>query len=476
MARSSTLALTALLLVPFRVHTVDTQHPVTAVTYAGGGFRALSAALGFQKALEDTGLAKDVSLMGSNSGGSWFSSLLNFDTDFYNNIVNPNMSAHDSVAAFLTQYLKASQCHHSLIECGKMFIAGETVDRLLPAVLPSYLTWALDFVNGPVLVHALELGWEGYVSEILGSIATQSLSQGGRTHQHAPDLLLAAALPTRNVIVNSSCRMANISSSAGSSLPYAVPVGFSVSTSSSEWFSPSVPTNTLKIVGQHADPVALAISQNPSVGLVASASSCLPGSLVDYVIDLDIADVFSSRDRSDLAVCTEPGSCHLPESRLLDGGWNDNTAVALTVGKLQQKHGLSTTPRILAVDSVNMDLFALFGHYSVLGSNQSHVFAGNFSKRDFTKHGNLQYFHKVVQTVSNPRFGVQSGQNVNLFVVLAQEDMPKGIMISKSSDVDLMASYAEHVRTDSVKLLQDHLVATKVPTTQSEQADASLIV
>ena len=49
-----------------------------------------------------------------------------------------------------------------------------------------------------------------------------------------------------------------------------------------------------------------------------------------------------------MGVCTDGQRfCHFPASRFVDGGYVDNTALAVLVGHLQQKHGMDTTLEII---------------------------------------------------------------------------------------------------------------------------------
>jgi len=330
-----------------------------------------------------------------------------------------------------------------------------------------------SLLSGHFMVHALELGWQGLVTEILGGIANLSSARSKRTRPNPPDLLMATVLPSK-AIINEATRRDNLSCNSATPLPDRIPIAFTVSSFSSAWFSPLVPIGALSVADAHGNSTQLAIATDPSVGMLAAASSCFPGGLVPDLIDLKLADMISFRDRSDLAVCTSPGTCKFPDFRLWDGGWIDNTAIALLVAKLQQEHGLDVPLRIFAVDSVSIDTFTLFGAKGLF-FNDSYIFDGNVKLDDFTTHGSVQYLHKTVHTVKNTVFGVQGGQTVELFLLLALENFPLGVVIKDQNDAAMLANFAQDVYNDARKPLQDMISSIERSVDQPTQ-ELSVIV
>jgi len=157
-----------------------------------------------------------------------------------------------------------------------------------------------------------------------------------------------------------------------------VPFSFAVAgdhkaTDDSGWYSPRYPIGNMTVkneaeylwdasLGQA--PLALDL---PTLGKAAAMSSAAAGilaapQLLRYVIEEKAGDVAGyaafegliNLNLQSLAVCTGPrpsSGCAFPSLRLLDGGYSDNSGVALLIGKMQKEHGVGTPLRLALLNS-----------------------------------------------------------------------------------------------------------------------------
>merc|ERR1712187_481598 len=166
-------------------------------------------------------------------------------------------------------------------------------------------------------------------------------------------------------------------------------------------------------------------------------------------------------DISNLAVCTNEGRCTDPKYRFWDGGYIDNTGVCMLVGTLQEKHGLGVTLRIFIVDSTNLDTSALFGATEAAGPNDDRqIFDSSDSNaaQELSKTRTISYVRRHVQTVPNRRFGIQGGQHVEVFTMLATAGYPAAVAVDKAGDIKTGATLAQDVYSAMLALLQAEVV------------------
>jgi hypothetical protein len=443
---------------------VAQKQTVTAVAYAGGGFRAMSASIGFTKALDEVGPGSEVSMVSSVSGGTWFSVLREYSQDFYDKLNNVNVSAEEFTRNVLEQYLQNTKCNPSLanaycaLDKSKLALIDELILPFMPVKLP---------FGGRTINLALSNGWEGYVTKILGSdIGALPAAQSTRHNPNGPDLLMCTTLPDNAVLTSStaSLRVSAYTSSSLEPLPDTqIPVAYYIARANSGYFLPLEETTeapSLKVVDNSTGSVEpLAVAKMPTVGLIAAASSAPADKLVPVIEQAMPA----LGDLSYVPVCTDAGPCNAPKYRFWDGGYVDNTGVGMLVGKLQQKHGLDVMLRIFLVDSTGLDTYALF---SADNSTKQRIFAPSESNiaEDIMSTESMRYERRRVQTVANSLFGVQGGQTVEVLVLMAgglhglETD---ALEIESSDDVAVGAALAQDVYALVSESLQTEAASPK---------------
>lgn len=294
------------------------------------------------------------------------------------------------------------------------------------------------------------------------------------------DLVIGITLPGEALVNTAHTRLKEMRVStvhgvfAGDMIPMARVVGGQHDTNDTnemqdKWFIPLLPdTDSIK-VSSDGETRPLNLVKKPSVGTLASASSAAVGfaaSPVDLALlaqQFQLAKATKSLGRKQiknelatLAVCSDgtaaktansPG-CVFPATRLIDGGYTDNGALALLVAYMQRKHGMKTLLELMlqysneckstedctATAKKQVSVYfdspagkSSWNSYSVPGVNVTlpaqplQIFQQTppeLQKADANSQYNadFSYVRGQFTTVENRAFGVRAGSTVNLII------------------------------------------------------------
>lgn len=357
--------------------------PFTHVALSGGGWRAHTAHSGWHIALLENGsrslsdVYQNVSSISSNSGGSWFSTMLMFSSDFVSQIQSPTALSDWSTSGWLgTQatLFTASGC------------STESVFTYPGCVLRYY-------GNGDYWLPAVEnLVFSGY------STGSTTLNDARQPWAGFRPLLLAGSLLTSNTVLNGTffgkklyyqaCLSDNNPSMGGDGGSNCDPIAFA-------WVSPvtfsSVPANsaftapeflaapnsgtspslfTIGYTDNDGDTPSFTSFQNPLANsgvpvMTAAATSSAAGGFAasesvsgawlagyegeDLAISYSLSNsTVTYMETDDLSIAELAQNTMV---RIADGGAVDNSAVAQTV-RFLQTNDLASDFSIVAFDNV----------------------------------------------------------------------------------------------------------------------------
>lgn len=262
----------------------------------------------------------------------------------------------------------------------------------------------------------------------------------------------------------------------------------------------------------------------PTVGKAAAMSSAAAGilaapQLLRHVIEEKAGDVAGfaffegviSLNLQSLGVCTGPdksSTCDFPSLRLLDGGYTDNSGVALLVGKMQKERGVGVPLRIAVLNSDGClagvtsltcedaaagnwgDLFGVQswqpGFMNFEGVNVPSVDAQVFATPsaaalfatplNITKGPHLMTYTAIhATTIDAPDWGVKEGTTVEL--INFQINSPLS-MITTPHDKQHAGQFAELAQDvydvlHSTSLLRDFFAAGTMPGNAENAKDAN---
>jgi len=366
--------------------------------FSGGGWRAQAASIGFAKALKDTGVMDTMDAMSSVSGGSWFTTQYSF-SDKFHNMVNDAEPA-EMYKVWLADYYtvlspaNSSDKTISVFESLCSVIFDEVDDKSLGqdcASLSSLLTGSLD----------MHFNWQDFISTSIDAFCDQhppvstlqaepSNRVGGNSSNY--DLVVQTSMPSQSQMdceghfcdIDPFGDLVKLESKqTGESIRnWVLPAAFVVPTEGAGYWKSPTPFHTLQVqvgttssvFGSH--PTAPLNIPAPNVGKAASMSSAAAGALAfpnlidqgvinklsdaigksaadDASSALNIMDVLEHTGLQDMAVCSGEtmSNCEFPSIRLLDGGYTDDSGIAMLVSHLQDKFGVGTPLGIIALDS-----------------------------------------------------------------------------------------------------------------------------
>jgi hypothetical protein len=437
------------------------------VALSGGGWRAQAAAVGFLKALHASGEIGSIAAISSNSGGSWANTQYAFSEEYYN-AVNTEEPA--------TMYTNWLENYFKMFDAENYSAASEDAEVVAKFVRPLSHEIA-DYVMGAV---GQSLKWESFISSMLDlntpdNFSSKSATPANRRGLSTAEIIVATTL-TRDGELDKDQGTDQLLINGKTPERQTIPLALVVPpTGESEWFSPQFPISDMEVQQKSAHfwqsnkgPSRLPMNI-PSVGKAASMSSAAAGvlgtpslleaaanGLVGSVLGTVAKDAIADSHLEGMAVCSGPDdNCQYPSMRLLDGGYADDSGIALLVGRLQATHP-GKNLRIAAMDSdwcteakkeglscdasLNYNWGDLFGNQSwsngnvnVNGIDVPSVSAQIFDPTltHVTKHGILvcpfdpagqtcgqhSYSLKETTTIDNPVWGVKAGTKVQFFIL-----------------------------------------------------------
>jgi len=445
-----------------------------AFTTSGGGFRAMTLAMAFARAIGENDLWPKVTHMGTVSGSAWFSTMFVYSESFYLNVsgakgsmdfgdyidywgqVYTDVMTSGTVPTFLAPH--DSSCGRDIREA--------LLDRVLPAVVNrndgNMLNW-LFYVTGMMQPFIYNISCATYQNTPRRGMKDLTLMEG-------------LALPPDAWLIQKRKSKSYSLKMGGSTFNYSIPVGHVAGGIgrhfAGKWllFPPKpltlegrelkLPSNPLittvasgssSAEGFMSSPTLREVSQNVPKGLVR----CLPAGL--QVLGTPDDGTWVPNKKRQLLGST------LPPYFMVDGGWGDVTGAAFTLGKLQDdcKHGLfdcSGEKKFMVIDHSRTGTAAqiLFRKDGIAPGEPS-TFAGNegaptgnlamtptiFDENYDTLKGwkvynpahlnngtDARYWTGTLTTVDNQVYGVKGGDTFTVAIFLGCQELPTAVIPS----------------------------------------------
>jgi len=460
---------------------------IWGVAYSGGGWRAQAASIGFAKALYERGITQQLAAVSSVSGGSWFSSQYTFSQDFQD-------AVHSEQPREL--YIKWLKGYFTIVQPSTAF--QETISKVAEYFGPQLGGYYSQLLEGAVN-HAFT--WELFVTAMLETftegMGEKSATQENRATGTSYDVLFCTSIASKSQMTGIAEDMSNIRLGSDPVQPLYPAAWLLGSDGDGTWKIPhSLSKMTVELAASMSSwwsppPAEPAVLDTPSIGKVASMSSAAAGLLgapqllhraISYYFTQDgntIASTLKTKMAmatveaapwQGMAVCSNNVSeCAYPDVRLLDGGYTDDSGIALLISRLQAKYGAKTPLRIAALDSNQCDYgsgddlktacTASVSYESELlfitsGTQASEVdeqmFTSNLQRNtaifdadwgttelglDASKPGNhnMTYHVGTYTTIQNTLFGVQAGTRVTLMVFNINTNLPT-VLVDQGSN------------------------------------------
>jgi len=472
---------------------VDSDSPngseIWGVAYSGGGWRAQAASIGFAKALHQQGITQKLSAVSSVSGGTWFSSQYTFSQSFQDAVHSQQPKD------FYTTWLKG---YYPIVDPPSQQLPDDFLTKMKDVVtkiaqsFSSYYgetlkllsnKFARDVADGETdgqladgaISHALT--WELFVTDMIDTFTTglgaKSATQDNRASGTSYDVLFCTSMASQSQMSGPFKKLSNIRIGFETVQPLYPAAWLLGSDGKGTWKSPQ-PLSTMSVEYTSSSlsgwwstpPSSQLVLDTPSIGKVTSMSSAAVGALGSPQLQQEavsakfqgsemegnaVRAVVAGLDELGLvqgmAVCSNNVTdCEYPSVRLLDGGYTDDSGIALLVSRLQAKYGVNTPLRIAALDSdqcynatdlhascaTNVEYEAEFLYvntheraaekrqvYGVPMPNKA-IFDHDWSKPSIkdvhVASNNMTYHIGAYKTIENQLFGVQAGTQVTLMV------------------------------------------------------------
>jgi len=421
-----------------------------AIASSGGGFRAMTASMGMHRALLEEQLLGQVTHMSGVSGSSWFLAAAMFGRGFAAQLGNLQVPLETLLQETAANYTKALQ--HALAtgklsmkprfastrECG---LFGRVELRLICSIVLSF------FGNAPALDHLAFT--EAFLPSFGPNIST--IATASRLSLHDKTVLFNTAL-LNDVWVTPTgrtepARVRIAGGLADNQFPAhrAVPAAYAISP------TPSDPVSNIEgrwepaeltashVLQDNGSILPLALPPNPTAVFLAAASSAAAAFLAspsegDSVLrTLKVPAACAAAGLQELAVPI--GNTF----RLADPYVTDNTGAAAVLARMQ-RDCRQPRPVLDCQDSPRFTLVVLayFGNNSLHADvnelfttskwgGPSAIFAGSSpSWHDFTvfptsaesSYHSIHHWAGIVRTVDNVLFGVRSGDDVRLQLII----------------------------------------------------------
>lgn len=466
------------------------------VAFAGGGWRAHTAHAAWTIGLLDNDPAKaqlslnqafaNVSMIASNSGGSWYNTMLSYSPDFRNKIQATNAA---------TAYLADANGYFQLEKNKIQGLPKPTECSIWEAWPPVYFTCILgEGVGAPLDWRAIVDGIVFYPFAMSTKLENTTLGGGGQDWSSQKSLLLAATMLTQKpVLAGSLAGDKYYYSSSGLGALNVIPVTFSSTPPAqatpaffpglSQPFTLSYTYNGLfspPVYPVKIEPVGVRSGQIKVIS-AASGSSAAAAFIASHAIDENNAEFLKDIPLTDWAIAYEGLSLPVyfnmpvrasrnitrwnapPSSdaktnayrqyvQIADGGPLDNSGVIQAVSYHQQKHSTKTPFSIVAFDNVQgtttpsegartgapvgVDIAALFGFgFTDLGNGKE----GFCTDGSTTSNG---FCITVVDKNVSPAVSPQIFDRNNIFVSAswAYSVPQKGLLIYTKYDVTTVDS------------------------------------
>jgi hypothetical protein len=332
--------------------------------------------------------------MSSVSGGSWFTTQYTFSKKFFDGV--NQQTPTDFYTQWLEDYYKMLTAKAAESQ-GLSFTSG--VNQLL-SYMGQMGQQAAGYLTG---ANVADYDWEKFISfmidEYTPGLSQQTAEPSNRFGQPYADLLVCTTMPTGGVAMSGTNALGisdgnhnkvyyNGAPTPDTIIPMAWHVPGAHRGGASSWFSPQYALSTLTVTmkvdssencwgmcgsdATHTASVETQALTQPTVGKAAAMSSAAVGILgttADGMLGAAAASISAKngipglKDLANMptglegmAVCSGPFSmrnteCKFPSVRFLDGGYSDDSAIALTIAKMQQELGTEVTMRLAALDS-----------------------------------------------------------------------------------------------------------------------------
>lgn len=359
---------------------------------SGGGWRALSVAMGFARLFQRAGLlaATDLASVACNSGGCWFLSLFAYSEKFYEETIGSE-SIEAVTERVLTRVLQPMGNEKSAAgcrtPCSATFQAAQGDWACNPCLAASHHQWNWkNFVK-----YMLAEGAEVEATELKSIMADKQ----SRVGLKGPTLLFQTANLTSTYVHKRAnayvanrlnflnydkdnisarrCAYYTTGTFTGEDVLDYVPLQFVIPGESvtdkdevPQWVAPpKAPKATAIVLSRkaeactrptkaqdanykyHNQSIPLPFGGSPTVVEVAAASSAAAGFLgspgvvegAQYTVK---GAAVSTNQQEGMSVCADSTTinktCQYPSARLVDGAFVDNIATAMTVANLQRRY------------------------------------------------------------------------------------------------------------------------------------------
>ena len=453
--------------------------PPVLVAFSGGGFRAMTGSMAIARALAVApggSLWPQVTHLASGSGGSWFSSQLCFGERFYHNITRNDTSVYDLVKNWGAAYSLRLLAELANGTGTPRPLHGRC--HLVDGALDSIASWAFDHTKLP------SAQWEPFTATILrGNVDALGGSDaprryGVRSGLRTATLLQMLSLPPDTYLTEPDGTLRSVDLLVdGAPIEYAVPLGFAADASGHlEWSHHVHAHVNLSVAGdvdgggaQAGARAPLPLPSDPTVATVTAGSSAAMGAIASFamvdqitprLLRWAVRDCLKDTGLESLAVPTDgaAAAAAFPTYRFLDGGYTDNSAVAMALARMQRDcadgHGSGPAPSGTALDCDAVPSLVIVDHDSrgsmedfssqrlfrppagtptinhwsapdpKLLAPRATVFnatfpdASQFAHYPGTAGGTpSQFWNGTVLTADNPWYGVRGGQRVRVALV-----------------------------------------------------------
>ncbi len=300
-----------------------------------------------------------VTHLSSNSGGSWFSSMFAYDSAFHEAVVGEG-ALSDVISAYATSLAEAYAARQASIATWQprtgFFTLCAAFDVAISTVANLFINFGAD----------VPASWQPYTEAVLAAadsaMPASTYSSAPRANLSATLIQMAALPPDAHLEISGSSASASLLVDGGA-IQYAVPIALAVdATGAREWRYNSAATLSV----QGSSPAALSLPADPTIGMMTASSSAAAGCLTSSTMT---GQAISPLAAALLGQCLPVLEAHgvpidgsssvavFPQSyRLVDGGYADNSGVAMGLARLQSDCAHATVdclvepPKIVLVD------------------------------------------------------------------------------------------------------------------------------